>query len=312
MSAWEYEIAEFVEVLRAERGASPETVRAYEGDLRHFFEWAATTPRPASSAAGVSVATVRGYLAAHIRGHARSTLARRLAALRSFLADRVRQGLLGVNVAKLVVTPKQPKHLCEVLSVDDAATLLDAPCDVDRPLAVRDHAMWELAYSSGLRVSELVGLDRSALDLAEGWVRVLGKGSKEREVPVGEAALAALGAYVADAREALLDRGDRQTSALFLNYRGERISARSVRRLLDAAQLSAGTKGRVSPHGLRHSFATHMLEGGADLRGIQEMLGHASVATTERYTHVTLDHLSRVYDAAHPRAARRRLPVQGG
>jgi len=305
-AAWEEAVGRFVDVLRAERAASPETVRAYEGDLRHFFTWAATSVRPAHDPAEVAIAHVRSYLAAHIREHKRSTLARRLAALRVFFDHLVRRDGLDKNVARLVNSPKLPRALCTFLSVDDAAVLLDEAADPDRPLRVRNQAMWELTYSSGLRVSELVGLDVADLDLGEGWVRVLGKGSKEREVPMGEKATAALRRYLGDAREELVDHGEAATDALFLNARGGRLTARSVRRLLDEDQLRAGTTGRVSPHGLRHSFATHMLEGGADLRNIQQMLGHASIATTERYTHVTLDHLSRVYDAAHPRAHRRK------
>lgn len=306
MADWKAQVDEFIDAIRVERGATAETVRAYTGDLRHFFEWFAARVGRDVDADQVEVATVRGYLAAHVREHARSTLARRLSALRSFFDFRLRRGTSDANPGRLVATPKQPKALVKFLSVDDVFALLEHEVDPDRPLDVRDAAMWELLYSSGLRVSELVGLDLDAVDLDGAWVRVLGKGRKEREVPLGSKAVDALRAYLAGPRPEIADRGT-GTTALFLNHRGERLSARSVRRLLRTDQIQAGTRGLVSPHGLRHTFATHMLEGGADLRSIQQMLGHSSISTTERYTHVTMDHLMKVYDAAHPRATRRRV-----
>lgn len=302
---WRDEADEFLDAMRVERGASDETIRAYDGDLRHFFQWCEEAGNGVEKADDVEVRHLRSYLAAHVREHARSTLARRLSALRSFFDLRLRRGQSDRNPGRLVGTPKQPKALVNFLSVDDVFTLLDGAVDPDRPLDVRNRAMWELLYSCGLRVSELVGLDVGDVDLDEAWVRALGKGRKEREVPLGRAAVAALRAWLAGPRPELVDRGT-GTPALFLNNRGGRLSARSVRRLLAQDQTRAGTSGHVSPHGLRHTFATHMLEGGADLRSIQHMLGHANIATTERYTHVTLDHLMKVYDASHPRASRRR------
>ncbi len=290
--------------MRTERAASPETLRAYEGDLRHFFEWAMDAPRPIADADAVELLHLRGYLAAHIREHARSTLARRLSALRTFFDVRIRRGDTEGNPARLVSTPKLPKGMVEFLSVDDVFALVERPVDPDRALDVRNIAMWELLYSSGLRVAELCALDARDVDPKEAWVRVRGKGDKEREVPVGTKALAALARYQSHARLELLERGTGST-ALFLNNRGTRLSQRSVRRLLRDDQLRAGTTGQVSPHGIRHTFATHMLSEGADLRSIQEMLGHANIATTERYTHVTLEHLMKVYDSAHPRAQRK-------
>ena len=308
---WTQEVAEFLDVMRTERAASPETIRAYDGDLSTFFEWSSERPRGPTSADDVELRHVRGFVAAHIGEWSRATTARRLSALRSFFALRQRRGLGRRNPAALLATPKQPKKLVSFLSADDVFRLLDTPRDADRPLDIRNVAMWELLYSSGLRVSELAGLDLSDVRLAEGWVRVFGKGSKERDVPVGEGAERALRRYIDGARPELLERGV-GSSALFLNFRGSRLTARSIRRLLDADQVKMGTTGRVSPHGLRHTFATHMLDAGADLRSIQTMLGHANIATTERYTHVTLDHLMRVYDGAHPRASRKKLNSDDG
>lgn len=307
-SQWTDEIDAFLAWLRTERGASKETLRAYEGDVRHLLDWMAGRPQGVPTPDDVAVADLRGYLAAHIREHARTTLARRLSAFRTFFGFRVRRREGTANPAKLVVTPKQPQALVDFLSVDDVFALVERPVDPDRPLDVRNAAMWELLYSSGLRVAELCALDLGDLDLEAAWVRVFGKGSKEREVPLGRKALAALRRYLDDARPELVDRGT-GTSALFLNHRGGRLGQRSVRRLLDQDQIRSGTTGRVSPHGVRHTFATHMLSSGADLRAIQDMLGHANIATTERYTHVTLDHLMKVYDDAHPRA--RRKPRNG-
>ena len=311
MQPWSHEIEEFLDIIRAERAASPETIRAYDGDLRCFFDWAESRASAPSRADEVELRHIRGFVAAHLNEWSRATTARRLSALRSFFALRQKRGIGQRNPAALLSTPKQPKKLVAFLSPDDVFRLLDSPRDVDRPLDVRNVAMWELLYSCGLRVAELAGLDASDVRLQEGWVRVLGKGSKEREVPVGSGATRALQLYLEAARPELADRGT-GTEALFLNFRGGRLSARSIRRLLDADQIKAGTTGRVSPHGLRHTFATHMLDAGADLRSIQTMLGHENIATTERYTHVSLDHLMSVYDSAHPRASRKKLNDDSG
>jgi integrase/recombinase XerC len=299
---WQQESEQFLTALRVERGLSPHTVRAYAGDLRAFFGfWDDEGLRPLS-ARTVEVAHLRRFVAAHYDVLARSTLARRLSALRTFLDWWVKRGAIGANPGKLVAAPKGRRPLVKFLGVDDVFALMDGTPDPDRPLEVRNRAMWEVLYGSGLRVGELHGLNAADIDEAGGWVRVRGKGNKERDVPLGRACLAALRQY-APARAQLLDQGsDPSESALFLNARGGRLSARSVRRLLEREQALRGMTRRVSPHGLRHSFATHLLDGGADLRSIQEMLGHANLATTERYTHVSLDQLMRVYDRAHPRA----------
>lgn len=299
---WQQETEQFLSALRVERGLSPNTVRAYGGDLRAFFGfWDDEGLRPLS-ARTVEVGHLRRFVAAHYDVLARSTLARRLSALRTFLDWWVKRGAIGANPGKLVAAPKGRRPLVKFLSVDDVFALMDGTPDPDRPLDVRNRAMWELLYGSGLRVGELQGLNVSDIDAVDGWVRVRGKGNKERDVPLGGASLVALKRYV-PARAQLLDQGvDPDQPALFLNARGGRLSARSVRRLLEREQALRGLARRVSPHGLRHSFATHLLDGGADLRSIQELLGHANLATTERYTHVSLDQLMRVYDRAHPRA----------
>lgn len=298
------EVGAWLRRVAAEQGASDETIRAYRTDLRTLYEWLFETGRPTEPAA-VELRHLRAWLAAHHGDWSRATIARRLSAIRTFFASLVRRGGLSVNPASLLVAPRSKQALSNLLTVDDAHTLLSAPVVADDPLSSRDRAMFELLYGSGLRVSELAGLDVRDVRLDDGWVRVLGKGRKQRDVPVPRAARAALRRWLRD-RDEVADRADEPTDALFLNARGGRLTARSVRRRLERAQVQAGTVGRVSPHGLRHSFATHLLDGGADLRAIQELLGHASLSTTERYTHVSLERLMSVYDAAHPRAARRR------
>ena len=299
--SWTVETHDFLAAQRVERGLSKHTLRAYATDLRLFFEHVA--PHGAMSAQTVEVRHVRRYLADHIDDLARSTLARRLSALRSFLRWCAKEGRCERNVGVLVRAPKVERALARHLSVDEVFRLLDDAPSVDRPLELRDAAMWELAYSCGLRVGELVSLDLERVDLERGWLRVRGKGQRERDLPVGRQAVTATRAYLA-VRSTLLDENGSFEPALFLNARGARLSARSVRRLLARAQATRGMDRRVSPHGLRHSFATHLLDSGADLRSIQQLLGHAQLATTERYTHVSIAHLMKVYDDAHPRGKR--------
>jgi integrase/recombinase XerC len=212
----------------------------------------------------------------------------------------VREGFLAGNPAREVEAPKFPKKKPRFLNVDEAFALMAAP-DAESPQGLRDRAALELAYSSGLRASELVGLDLADLDLTQGFVRAKGKGRKERQVPVGRKAITALGAYLA-IRNQLENPKAKAGSALFLGNRGGRLSDRVLRRTLAQLGLELELADGLSPHGLRHSFATHMLEAGADIRSIQEMLGHASLSTTQKYTHLNLDHLRAVYDQAHPRA----------
>lgn len=291
----------FLAYLRDQRDASPQTLRAYDGDLARFVAHLEAHRGAVDTTDDIDALGVRGYVAEMNReGLARSTVARRLSAVRSFLAWAVRTGRTEHNVATDVPTPKQPKRLPRDLSVDEVFRLLDG-IEGDGVATCRDRAILELLYAAGLRVGEAVALDIDDVDAAGGIVRVLGKGRKERLVPFGGKALDALGAWLR-ASQALRARGS-EPEALFLNLRGGRLTARSVRRILDRRLREAAVRGDVSPHALRHSFATHLLGGGADLRAIQELLGHASLSTTQRYTHVTPDSLMEVYDRTHPRAA---------
>jgi integrase/recombinase XerC len=262
------------------------------------------------------VFTVRSFVARRLKTHSRASVARELMSLRALGDFLVGQGLISVNPARLVAVPKQEHPLPKRLSVDEAFHILDTPLRKEAPtvrrawLNLRDAAMLEMLYSSGLRVSELTGLDTGHVRLDLALVRVVrGKGSRERLVPVGEKALRALSSWLEVRPNFTKNSGlrageEREGQPLFVNKNGSRLSVRSVQRLfshgLDNDTLQAR---RLSPHSLRHAMATHLLEGGADLRSVQEMLGHKSLTTTQKYTHLTLDHLMKVYDQAHPRAA---------
>ena len=299
-------IRAFVTFLEVERGASRETIRAYHSDLRQFVTFVKAirpthaepfTPRTADSL------LIRSYLARLDQDNEKkSTLARKLATLRSFYRFLLREGRVAANPANDVHTPKLPQHLPRVLTKDDANALMEFP-DGERLSALRDRAILETLYSTGTRVSELVGMSREDINFNDGIVRVKGKGRKERLVPIGAVALEAIKDYQAALhRSALItQRSALDETAVFRNARGGRLTARSVERLV-AAYSSRLSAGRISPHALRHSFATHLLDEGADLRVIQELLGHASLDTTQKYTHLAMDQLLKVYDQAHPRA----------
>jgi integrase/recombinase XerC len=307
------ELRRFADHLEGERRASAHTRKAYLGDLATFAAYAAEQ-RVALPA--VTPMIIRGWLARASEAAGPTSLGRKLSALRTFYRFLVREGLAASNPARQIATPRKPKRLPTVLPADEVSALVEAPARRGGepeeaggagPLALRDAAFLELLYASGLRVSELVGLDLPDLDLSQRLVRVLGKRNKERVVPFGRPAEAALRRWLDAARPALAagpDFGRRQgsSSALFLNYRGGRLSTRSIARRLSRWVTAAGLPRHVHPHVLRHCFATHLLEDGADLRGIQELLGHASLSTTQRYTHVEWSRLAAVYDAAHPRA----------
>ncbi|MDO5629443.1 MAG: tyrosine recombinase [Mobilicoccus sp.] len=304
----------FVRHLRAERGRSEHTVRAYRQDVQSLLD-AVTTGESADRAPQELVATltlegIRAWLAAGAAaGAARSTLARRAAAARAFSRWAARHGHLDTDVAARLASPRRGRHLPEVLTADQVDTLLtdrkadadaDAPATSPRERAVtlRDTAVLELLYASGCRVGELVGLDIDDVDLSERTVRVVGKGDKERVLPLGIPAVDALAAWLRVRHELL---GPRSGAAVFLGARGGRLDVRRVREILTAATSARDLPG-ISPHGLRHSAATHLLDGGADLRTVQELLGHASLTTTQIYTHVSTDRLRRSYTQAHPRA----------
>ena len=307
----ERQIERFLESLAAERGVSPHTRAAYGRDLGQFRAFLGREGTGGDVRA-VDARTIRTYLAAlHRAGVTRSTAARKLACLRSFFRFLCRRGVLEVNPARLVATPRQAKPLARHLTVDEVDRLLAAVGAQDAR-GRRDRAIFELVYAAGLRIAELTGLDLDDVDLGEGLVRVRGKGNKERIVPFGSRAAAALRASLerrGDAqgrgpasRPASRRRGGLAPQALFLNGRGGRITPRAIQQALVRYLTAAGLGGKVTPHGLRHSFATHLLDAGADLRAIQELLGHARLSTTQRYTHVGIGALMQVYDNAHPRA----------
>ncbi|MBZ5587477.1 MAG: tyrosine recombinase XerC [Acidobacteriia bacterium] len=296
-----WRLDEFTAYVRDERNLSPNTLRAYEREVSQFVAFAGsemgcTGPR------GVSANVVRAYLA-HLHGRklARVSTQRALAALRTYFRFLGREGEVETNPAKVVPTPRAPKKIPEIVTALQLAELLEAlPQD---PVGRRDRALLELLYGSGLRASELVGLDLDDVDLSRRLARVWGKGSRERIVPFGREAERALRAYLPD-RAAWRAQGRDVVAGepLFVNQRGGRLSDRSLRRILDAAVFRVAMATHIHPHTLRHAFATHLLEAGMDLRTIQELLGHASLSTTQRYTHLDLAHLMETYNKAHPKA----------
>ena len=305
------EAERYLDHLAVERGLSEHTLSAYRRDLRRYVAF--LTRRDMLEPGEVEEATVRSFVAslsASTHGpndapYRATSVARTLSAVRSFHRFLLREGVTDRDPAVGVPQPRLPRSLPRPLPVEDVRRLLEAP-DEGSPAGLRDRAILELLYGSGLRISELTGLDVDDLDLEEGSVRVLGKGGKEREVPLGSFGRDAVGAYLTRGRPALASVATR--GAVFLNARGGRLSRQSCARLLNRYVRLAGIERRVTLHTLRHSFATHLLEGGADVRVVQELLGHASVATTQIYTLVTARHLREVYEESHPRA-RRRVPT---
>ncbi len=281
----------FLRYLSTERGASEHTIRAYRKDLDAFMEHVQSDPEK------IELADVRGFIAGQInKGLKKSTAGRRLATIRSFFRFLRREGYIKANPARLVSTPKMPKLLPKFLTVDDVFSLMEQPEGIGFYPA-RDKAILELLYSSGLRVSELSGLNSDDVNMREGLVKVKGKGKKERILPIGTKAMEALRAYLIE--RVLLKKKD---EALFLNRNGTRLTDRGARRIVVKYARAILLGSRIGPHTLRHSFASHLLQGGADLRVIQELLGHSSLSTTQRYTHLDITHLMDVYDKAHPLA----------
>ena len=286
----------FQSYLAQEKRRSPETVRAYVNDVKQLLDFLETRARPLAT---LDLPTLRGFLV--IRGEdAATSRARKLSAMRTFLGFLRRTGKIAKNAADDVLSPKLPKSLPKALPEAEAAKLMDAPSD-KTILGLRDRAMLELLYGGGLRVAELVGLDTGDYDAGAREVRVVGKGNKQRIVPVTEQARVALASYLLRRLE-LVPKKKTASGALFLNNRGGRLTARTIARHLEKYALQQALPRHVSPHALRHSFATHLLNGGADLRAIQELLGHASVSTTQRYTAVSWERLQDVYRKAHPKA----------
>lgn len=297
----------FLDHLAVERGLSRNTLEAYRRDLGRYTDYLAE--RGIGDVTSVGEDAITGFVAhlsaaeyAPNRRYRASSVARSLAAVRSLHRFLVREGRAGFDPAEGVVRPKVPRNLPRPLTQDEVALLLAAPAG-DDPAPLRDRAILETLYGAGLRISELVALDVDDLDLDEGSVRVLGKGDRERLVPLGRYAVAALGAYLTRGRPSLARDGSR--GAVFLNQRGGRLTRQGATNIVQDAAAKAGIERRVTPHMLRHSFATHLLEGGADVRVVQELLGHASLATTQVYTLVTDDRLRDVYFDAHPRARAR-------
>ena len=301
-------IGKFLEHLRVETNASVHTLRSYATDLEQFRSFLLSKDFSIDEKSGdVSVEKVdhlaiRAYLSHLYRSHKKSSLARKLAAQRSFFRYLVEEGFLAQNPAEIVATPKQEKPLPTFLPVDEVFSLLETP-DRSTTWGARDRAILETLYSCGIRVSELTGLSEGDVDFSLGILKVYGKGRKERIVPIGEKALAAIRESLPQRDRILGGLGHKgRGSPLFINARGGRLTSRSVARILRKYILKCGLLRKVSPHALRHSFATHLLDAGADLRAIQELLGHVSLSTTQRHTHVSVDTLMEVYDRAHPRA----------
>ncbi len=297
-------VDDFLRHLREERGLSPNTVKAYGRDLEQLAGWLVETGLAFDAEddavwARLDRRHLRTYLAHRHPRVGPATSMRKLAAIRTFYRWLVREGRAEQNPAALLATPKQRKALPKALAVEEVFALVEGP-EADDPLGVRDRAIFECLYGGGLRVSELTGLSLGDVDLEGRSVRVMGKGGKERMVPLGKKAVAALRAYLA-VRPRLVNP-KRPNDALFLGRRGTRLTPRQVARRLDRTVRKVALARNVSPHALRHSFATHLLAGGADLRAVQELLGHASLSTTQRYTAVTVERLMQVYDRAHPRA----------
>jgi integrase/recombinase XerC len=294
-------VERFLEYLRAERNASELTIKSYREDLTALVEYLSDEKSGAPSPGEITTVELRGYLAAlHEAGYARTTIARRLASLRSFFRFGQREGWTSGNPAKPLRNPRKARSLPHFLSSDDVDRLLGAPRGTE-PMALRDRAILEVLYSAGLRVSELAGLNSGDLDLTGGTLRVRGKGRRERIAPVGSYAAKALTHWLHVRRVSAREKGGGE-APVFVNKFGRRLTTRSVGRMLEKHLQTAGLDRRTTPHTLRHSFATHLLDRGADIRSVQELLGHKSLVTTQIYTHVSTAGLKAAYERAHPRA----------
>ncbi|MBW1708474.1 MAG: tyrosine recombinase XerC [Deltaproteobacteria bacterium] len=302
-------VTEFSNYLSLIRGRADNTVLAYLRDVREFFRFS-DQKRGINTLEEITKNEVRAYLFSLHKKNKNTSLARKLSTLRTFFRFMIREGHLTVNPAMQVVPPRRQKKQPGFLNVDEAFALMEAP-DTNTPDGMRDRAAMELLYSSGLRIAELVSLDLDDLDLKQGLVLVMGKGGKERIVPLGAKAVEALRDYLAVRTELGSPKKKKDVSALFLGKRGGRLNDRVLRRRFEHYITRLSLERGLSPHSLRHTFATHMLQAGADIRAIQELLGHVSLSTTQVYTHTNMDYLMEVYDSAHPRARNKKEGEQG-
>jgi integrase/recombinase XerD len=298
MAVMESLIQEFIDYLGHEKGLATNTLESYGRDLKQYYGF--LSGDSAASLANASQSTIVAYLM-YLRkqGKATATIARRLAALKAFYQFLVKENYVAKNPTDELSSPKLERKLPKVLTVEEVERLLSQP-EVTSPVGKRDKAMLELLYATGIRVSELVNLNVGDIDLREGFVRCMGKGSKERVVPMGEIAIAALKAYLDNARLKII--ADPKEKSVFVNHHGKRLTRQGFWKIVKKYAAQAQIRKEITPHTLRHSFATHLLENGADIRAVQEMLGHADISTTQIYTHVTKDRLKDVYAKSHPRA----------
>jgi len=297
-------IENFLTYLVAERGFSQNTISAYRNDLYQLAEFASRQAEKSGAMPSWVGFDRQGMLSFMLnlkeRNYAAPTIARKVAATRSFFSFMVAEGLIKEKPSRNIDSPKIGRPLPKPISISQVRRLLEQPTKLGAPEAERDTAMLQLLYASGMRVSELVSLDSGDVDLKEGYVRCFGKGNKERLIPIHRSAVAAVTEYLEKSRPHLAHDDDQR--ALFLNHRGERLTRQGLWQILKGYAKEAGLEKEVTPHTLRHSFATHMLSGGADLRAVQELLGHANISTTQVYTHLTTEHVRRAYEKSHPRA----------
>ncbi|MDO8670067.1 MAG: site-specific tyrosine recombinase XerD [Dehalococcoidia bacterium] len=300
----EQKIQEFLSFLEVEKGFSIHTVVAYRNDLAQlagFVRQGSDVAGPVDKWIDVDKQSIIAYiLSLKDKQYAAATVARKVAALKSFFHFLLAEGAVFVDATERLESPKAGKALPKAISIEEMGQLLDQPTKSSTPECQRDKCMFELLYATGMRVSELVALNLDDVNLQSGDVRCFGKGSKERIIPMGEEAVSALEEYILKTRPRILRVASNR--ALFLNHRGERLTRQGFWLIIKSHAKAAGMSSEITPHTMRHSFATHMLNGGADLRSLQELLGHANISTTQIYTHITRDHVRKAYDAAHPRA----------
>lgn len=291
-------IESFKTYLSVEKGASKNTIDAYVSDLLQFCAFL-LKEHPEKTIQTAGLLEIRSFISSVLKTEKKSTGGRKLAALKTFYKFLFREHIVQMNPAELMAIPKKEKILPKFLNIDEAFRLIEQPAD-DKFLSLRDRAMLELFYASGIRVSELVGLDIENIDINIGYIKVKGKGNKERVIPINKKAIEVIRHYLKEREIFLSNRS--KTSAAFLNKYGNRITRRAVGMIVRKYMLMSGINKHISPHALRHTFATHLLDAGADLRFIQELLGHSSISTTQVYTHTSVDRLMSVYDNSHPRA----------